>query len=350
MPLPMASLLAHNQIMVHRSSNGALPVKQVIGEQGIVPFHRLIQWKTDRGSNSTPAGGLLIHWIFSTLMVSVTPYTEDGYAFITSLFTYGHTIVGMVIAAGILWFPESRRGPRKFLKSLWILVPFAVFFCLINLFIIIGTIIKSGRPIPRAYQLAGVSGVFFLGFLWWVVIKLLGTRLGRILGIIIITRYQEPQGNRRFAKGQAQKIEFMVRRAHELLKKLNLTERQVEGPAKVLLDSFTNITHSNRTNILHKSSKTTPLQMSDARILIPQAIQGRYLKLNILKNWLEDHFGPNKATAKVPEKLTDVWFIQLSPVNQYFPTGKVDWLLGGNLSDQRKVPRGAQGSSNRQPK
>ncbi|KAF8246384.1 hypothetical protein K440DRAFT_662144 [Wilcoxina mikolae CBS 423.85] len=313
MPLPMASLLAHNQIVVRRGSNRALPVKQVIGEQGIVPFYRQIQWKTDRGSNSTPAGGLLVHWIFSTLMVSVTPYTEDGYAFITSLFTYGHTIVGMVIAAGILWFPESRRGPRKFLKSLWILVPIAVFFCLINLFIIVGTIIKNSRPIPRAYQLAGVSGAFCLGFLWWVVIKLLETRLGRILGIIVITHYQEPKGNRRFAQGQAPKIEFMV-----------------EGPAKLLLDSFTSIAHSKYVRPLlpntlkvsrsqpqnsgaeegvqrrNSQLETTPLPMSDARSLIPQTIAGRYLKLNILKNWLEDRFGPNKATAKVPYELTDV--------------------------------------------
>jgi hypothetical protein len=39
--------------------------------------------------------------------------------------------------------------------------------------------------------------------------------------------------------------------------------------------------------------------MSDTRNLIPQTISGRYLKLPILKNWLEKRFGPNKATANV---------------------------------------------------
>jgi hypothetical protein len=79
---------------------------------------------------------------------------------------------------------------------------------------IVGSIVKSRRPISRVYQLAAVAGAFSLGSIWWVVLKLLGTRLGRYLGITVTLLFKEP--TRRFAKGQAQKVDITVRTAQNL--------------------------------------------------------------------------------------------------------------------------------------
>jgi hypothetical protein len=67
-------------------------VKQAIAAQKIIPFYRFIL-KNDR-QFGTPAGALVLHCIFTTLMIIITIVVHpDGYNLVLAIFTYGHTIV-----------------------------------------------------------------------------------------------------------------------------------------------------------------------------------------------------------------------------------------------------------------
>lgn len=67
-------------------------VKQAIAAQKIIPFYRSIL-RNDR-QFGTPAGALVLHCIFTTLMIVVTIVVHpDGYNLVLAIFTYGHTIV-----------------------------------------------------------------------------------------------------------------------------------------------------------------------------------------------------------------------------------------------------------------
>jgi hypothetical protein len=67
-------------------------VKQAIAAQKIISIYRFIL-KNDR-QFGTPAGALILHCIFTTVMIIVTIVVHpDGYNLVLAIFTYGHTIV-----------------------------------------------------------------------------------------------------------------------------------------------------------------------------------------------------------------------------------------------------------------
>jgi hypothetical protein len=69
-------------------------VKQAIAAKRIIPFYRSIA-KNDKHFE-TPAGALVLHSIFTTVMIIVTVAVRpspDVYNLVLAIFTYGHVII-----------------------------------------------------------------------------------------------------------------------------------------------------------------------------------------------------------------------------------------------------------------
>lgn len=69
-------------------------VKQAIAAQKIIPFYRYIL-KNDK-QFETPAGALILHGIFTTVMIIVTvaaSSSPDAYNLVLAIYTYGHVII-----------------------------------------------------------------------------------------------------------------------------------------------------------------------------------------------------------------------------------------------------------------
>jgi hypothetical protein len=70
-------------------------VKQQIARQHIIPFYRF--FSANDPQFGTPAGALLLHWIFSVILIGITPNSSDGYGFVIGLFTYSHLMIGCML-------------------------------------------------------------------------------------------------------------------------------------------------------------------------------------------------------------------------------------------------------------
>lgn len=67
-------------------------VKQQIARQCIIPFYKF--FSRDDKQFGTPAGALILHWIFAAAWLIATPNTSDGYGFIIGNFIYGQLVIG----------------------------------------------------------------------------------------------------------------------------------------------------------------------------------------------------------------------------------------------------------------
>ena len=67
-------------------------MKQAIAIQRVIPFYRF--FAADDRQFGTPRGALILHWVFTVIIILITPDTTDGYAFVVGLFTYGHILIG----------------------------------------------------------------------------------------------------------------------------------------------------------------------------------------------------------------------------------------------------------------
>lgn len=70
-------------------------VKQQIARQCILPFYKF--FSKDDKQFMTPAGALILHWVFAAAWVIATPNSSDGYGFIIGIFIYGQLIIGGMI-------------------------------------------------------------------------------------------------------------------------------------------------------------------------------------------------------------------------------------------------------------
>lgn len=92
-------------------------VKQAIAAQKVIPFYRFIL-KNDR-QFGTPAGALVLHCIFTTVMIIVTVVVHpDGYNLVLAIFTYGHTIVASKLP-GVLSICECYYSTPSYFYSSW---------------------------------------------------------------------------------------------------------------------------------------------------------------------------------------------------------------------------------------
>ena len=90
-------------------------VKQCIARQRIIPFYKF--FGDDDKNFGTPRGALVLHWVFTVILIAATPKSADGYSFVIGLFTYGHLIVGVFIGLGILFKLKKRMTQFKGLED-----------------------------------------------------------------------------------------------------------------------------------------------------------------------------------------------------------------------------------------
>ncbi|KAI5782673.1 amino acid permease-domain-containing protein [Geopyxis carbonaria] len=170
-------------------------VKQEIAKEGVLPFSRFFaantitlpsRWRSrgptptefenpDFHAESTPIAALLLHWIFSMILV-ISPPVGDAYVLFVNLYSYTINVwIGFLIAAGLFWLhckPGSDWLDIRTFKPRF--TPYmAFFYCLVNAFLIITPFIP-----PEDGQLAMKSikwfvfptigtGLFLLGGVYW---------------------------------------------------------------------------------------------------------------------------------------------------------------------------------------
>ncbi|PWW73527.1 hypothetical protein C7212DRAFT_217500 [Tuber magnatum] len=150
-------------------------VKQELGKEGVLPWSRF--WASDKPFG-TPAAALLLHWVFSIIIISA-PSSEEAYNFFIWVFTSSQTWVSLFIGAGLLYLQHSPSqsevwaAERTDYHVWW---PFTLTFCLACIFLLIAPFIPNEYAegslltgsIPY-YVFPTVSCcVLASGFVYWV--------------------------------------------------------------------------------------------------------------------------------------------------------------------------------------
>ncbi|KAA8898780.1 amino acid permease-domain-containing protein [Sphaerosporella brunnea] len=143
----------------------AARVKAEIAKEGILPFSKFFAAntptlftrlfrsrsavvddfhdRTEASTEQTPAGALLLHWIFSMIIV-IAPPVGDAYTFFIHLYSYTiDTCLGALLAAGLLWLrwkPHSTWVAESNFKP-WGGPTMAMLYLLFNSFIIVAPFI-----------------------------------------------------------------------------------------------------------------------------------------------------------------------------------------------------------------
>lgn len=107
-------------------------MKQEIAKEGILPFSRVFATSTatpyawikeriwpsshqpgsERAAEQSPAAALLLHWMFSVLLIGCTAANNPSVAYSVLVALYSYTlviIVGFFVAAGLLYLRWSKR-------------------------------------------------------------------------------------------------------------------------------------------------------------------------------------------------------------------------------------------------
>ncbi|KAG0642484.1 amino acid permease-domain-containing protein [Tuber brumale] len=117
-------------------------VKQELGKEGVLPWSRF--WASDKPFG-TPAAALLLHWVFSVIIISA-PSSEDAYDFFICLFTSSQTWVSLFIGGGLLYLQHSPSqsevwaAERTDYHVWW---PFTLTFCLACAFLLVAPFIPN---------------------------------------------------------------------------------------------------------------------------------------------------------------------------------------------------------------
>jgi len=177
----------------------ACRVKAEIAKEGILPFSRffaassptvfsrfsgrkpLNTLEETQTSEQTPAGALLLHWIFSIIII-ISPPVGDAYAFFVSLYSYTNDVwLGFFMAAGLLWLrfrPKSTWVAESSFKP-WGGPTMTIILFIFYLFLIVAPFIPPGSGTPQlnmisikyyVYPVVG-TGVILAGVVYWVVFR-----------------------------------------------------------------------------------------------------------------------------------------------------------------------------------
>ncbi|KAF1998128.1 amino acid transporter [Amniculicola lignicola CBS 123094] len=124
-------------------------VKQEIGREGIIPWPEFWSRSTHMG---TPGPSLLLHWIFSTILIIAAPLDDpNGYLIISTLYHYCRTLMGVLLGSALLAAPWlnsfaatddqgntikrwTPRGSRVGIVTIW---PLALIYLAANLFVFV---------------------------------------------------------------------------------------------------------------------------------------------------------------------------------------------------------------------
>jgi amino acid transporter len=154
----------------------ASKVKQSIAIQRILPFWRYLQ-----KDNKTPKGALALHWFTSVIFIAAAPTHSDGYSFAIGLYTYGHILITVFVAIGLLKLrtrmrshPNHSNYQLTFFRSKPFLWAVAIIFAIGNLLIVIfaGKTHNVGK-IPRWWWPVTTAILFFASFVYWAGIYIL---------------------------------------------------------------------------------------------------------------------------------------------------------------------------------
>jgi hypothetical protein len=170
-------------------------VKAEIAKEGVLPFSRFFATnsltvlsrffrrkasdteKDAQTSEHTPAGALLLHWIFSMIVV-VSPPVGDAYIFAMNLYSYTNDIwLGSLMASGLLWLrfkPKSTWVAESSYKP-WGGPTMTIMLLVFYLFLIVALFIpptgtdQLTTPSIKWYVLPVVgTSVFLGGVLYWL--------------------------------------------------------------------------------------------------------------------------------------------------------------------------------------
>jgi amino acid transporter len=152
-------------------------VKQCIARQRIIPFYNFF------GDNDkqfgTPRGALILHWIFTMILILAMPNTTDGYSFIIGTFTYGHLIASLFLGWGI-WklrrrlraFKQLQDWGFKFLTWSWLRNLLVCLWTGVNmLVIVVAATPHAAGTIPRRWWPIILLGMVVpASFIYWAVL------------------------------------------------------------------------------------------------------------------------------------------------------------------------------------
>jgi hypothetical protein len=168
-------------------------VKAEIAKEGILPFSRFfapnsrtvlscffrrkVSDKDPQTSEHIPAGALLLHWIFSVILVVILP-SDDAYTFSIDLYSYTNDIwLGALIASGLLWLrfkPKSTWVAESSYKP-WSSPTMTIMLLVFYLFLIVAPFIPPVGSTPlitpsiKWYVLPVVCTNMFLGgVVYWL--------------------------------------------------------------------------------------------------------------------------------------------------------------------------------------
>lgn len=146
-------------------------VKQEIAKQRILPFSAFWASVSPYG---TPVGALVLHWIFTAIIIVATPnYTagDEAYNLVSILFTYGHTLIGIFVSFGLIALPfrEKFQEWRPSIVGIKKLYAFIALYVTLNVFIIILIWWPSKtKDIPSYVAPSVGTSVLAFGVLYWV--------------------------------------------------------------------------------------------------------------------------------------------------------------------------------------
>jgi len=136
---------------------------------------------------STPTGALLLHWVFSIIVISAPP-KGDTYTFFVNLYSYTiDSWIGAILAAGLLWLrwkPLSTWVAESSFKP-WGGPAMTIVYLIFNVFLIVTPFIPPAHDrsrlsmesiAPFVFPTIG-TGLFLIGGLYWVGFRFLWPKL-----------------------------------------------------------------------------------------------------------------------------------------------------------------------------
>jgi amino acid transporter len=148
-------------------------VDQEFAKQKILPFSKYWARNSPYG---TPVGGVTLHWLFTVLLILVTPNKANGdaYGLVSNLFVYGQAWVSLFAAIGIVvlkYHHKFREWTPVVIRSFPVLYGLAAFYVLFNLFIIVLLWWPPDKQgVISSYVTPGVStSLLAAGVVYWFV-------------------------------------------------------------------------------------------------------------------------------------------------------------------------------------
>lgn len=200
----------------------AARVKQELAKEGILPFTKFFANNKDlmprlftsgrsaasasEASYATPVGALVLHWVFTLLLILVTipGSTSDSYRIIVNVYSFVvDALFGCAIGLGILVLRLNKRAhwSQKSRSNKYVSFLTALVFTLANFFPLVAVWIQpdgiSQISLPIKWWATGTIGMGLLGLalLYWLMLNYVVPRiLGRDLEVERESQFKKDHG------------------------------------------------------------------------------------------------------------------------------------------------------------